>query len=175
MDTLVIPYMMFRRLLGSLRRAPNHMAWGHVGICGHGADTTWLVRDVLERPQTLPGAGVRHDAPLWSFQLLTQPPTASSGWRLERSPGVVGALGIGDGWMRGTLWGAVYAGRSHLSLDVLHLVGSGMFRLTLTSPQASGQNPPPSQTCQRPRHRVPQRGSGHVLLVLWAVLRPGSV
>src|SRR5262249_7458871 len=76
-------------------------------------------------------------------------------------PGVVGTLGIGDGLMRGTLWGAVQAGRHSLPLDVLHLVGSGMFRLMLTCPYASWQGTPPAAD-------VLQTEASHTATALWS-------
>ena len=46
---------------------------------------------------------------------------------------------IGDEPMHGVVWGAVQAGRHSIPLDVLQLVGTGMFRLALTRPQGSVQ------------------------------------
>lgn len=141
MHTLVIPCPVFRRLLGRLRRAPDHTAWGRVGVCRHNVDTTWLLRDVIDMPHDLSATAVWYD-PLWHFQLLTYPPTASEDLQLGRLPGVVGTLGIGSGPLRGAVWGTVQAGRHHLPLDVLQLVGAGMFRLLLTHPQAACQGTP---------------------------------
>jgi predicted dinucleotide-binding enzyme len=141
MHTLVIPRLVFRSLLARLRRALDHTAWGRVGVCSHSMQTTWLMRDVIEAPHDLPDAAVWHD-PVWHFQLLTHPPMTSKGAQLRRLPGTVGTLGVGDGPLRGTLWGAVQVGRHHLPLDVLQLVGPGMFRLVLARPPAAFQETP---------------------------------
>ena len=160
MRSLVIPRLIFRRLLGLLRRAPDHSAWGHVGVCSHSLETTWLLRDVIEMPPDLPDTNAWHE-PVWHFQLLTHPSTVSEGSRLRRFPGTVGTLGVGDGTLGGAIWGNVQVGRHLLPLDVLQLVGAGMFRLVLTRPQPAFQEAPSAFT-------VPAAVVSPTATVLWS-------
>jgi predicted dinucleotide-binding enzyme len=56
-------------------------------------------------------------------------------------PAAVGTLLIGDGRLRGTLWGAVRTARGAVPLEMLRLVGAGMHALPLPQPQDPPRRP----------------------------------
>lgn len=135
-QTLVVPYMLFRHMLRHLRQAPQAVGWYRAGRSRMGDDTRWLMRYALrEQPRIRQVTAV--SAPIWHCRLLTQSATIESELVVPGAPGVVGSLLIGDGLLRGFLWGAVRTEQGEVPLDSLCLVGPGMNQLPLAQPQAS--------------------------------------
>lgn len=133
MQTLVIPLPLFRQLLTHLRQAPQHTGWGQVGPCRLGADTAWLAQALVPTPQEpLRRAPA---AVFWHLRLVTAPPTGEEALAVPQPPAVMGTLLIGDGRLRGALWGAVRTPRGSEPLETLRLVGAGMHVLLLAQPQ----------------------------------------
>ncbi len=101
-----------------------------MGLYRIGEDITWLARDLVHRPSG--STGISMSEPMWQVRLVTAPPGAEEMQGAPDTPAVAGTLLIGDGRLRGSLWGVMHTIRGSLPLDALHLVGPGMHHLYLS-------------------------------------------
>ena len=133
MNTLVMPLALFRRALMDLRRARRSVAWCRVGLCRTSGDAAWLARDFSLLAEGSTGA-VASSGKVLHLALITERPPD---WRTlvsQLPSSATGMLAIGDGNLRGHLWGVVRTSHGIESLHVFSLVGAGMHALQISNP-----------------------------------------
>jgi tRNA A37 threonylcarbamoyladenosine dehydratase len=130
MNALVTPLPLFRRILAQLREAPRSAFQCRVGMCRTRSEVVWLARDFT----LLPAGSMsdpRSEQVIYIGSLAVEPPPD---WRMlvsQLPASVVGAVLIGDGNLRGHVWGAIHTPEGIEPLQRLSLVGAGMHEISI--------------------------------------------